>query len=99
MEGDVVEPAAASSATLRVDVERVDVLGVCGDAAQAAPLERPDLDRQPRSQLSEQTLEREALALLHLPAISAHGREREERVHGGQPRGCYPVSARSSVAY
>ena len=31
--------------------------------------------------------EREALALLHLPAVSAHDGEREERVHGGQPRG------------
>ena len=85
MEGHVVE-LAGELCHLRIEVEGVDVLGVGGDAPQAAALEGPDLDRQLRAQLGQEAVEREALALLHLPAIGGHRRQSEERVHARQPR-------------
>ena len=80
VEGHVVE-LAGELGHLRVEVEGVDVLGVGRDAPQAAALEGPDLDRQPRAQLGQKAVEREALALLHLPAIGGHRGQCEERVH------------------
>ena len=64
----------------------MDVLGVGGDPPQAAALKGPDLDRQLRAQLGQETVEREALALLHLPAVGGHRGQCEERVHARQPR-------------
>ena len=55
-----------------------------GDAAQAAALEGPDLDRQLRPQLGQEAVEREALALLHLPAIGGHA--------GSAKNGCMRAS-------
>ena len=63
----------------------MDVLGVGGDPPQAAALEGPDLDRQPRPKLGQEAVEREALALLHLPAVGGHRGQCEERVHTRQP--------------
>ena len=47
VEGHVVE-LAGQLRHVRVEVEGMDVLGVGGDPPQAAALEGPDLDRQPR---------------------------------------------------
>ena len=91
VEGHVVE-LAGQLGHLRVEVEGMDVLGMGGDPPQAAALEGPDLDRELRAQLGQKAVEREALALLHLPAVGGHRRQCEERVHARQPT-CSPRCA------
>src|SRR5204863_9550990 len=60
------------------EIERVNLLTVGRDALQAPPIGRANLDRQPRSTLSEESLECRAVAERHLPG--GVGQERNLRV-------------------
>ena len=63
-----------------LEVEGVDLLAGGGDAAEAAALRGADLDRQPRLQRREDSLQRRPFTERHLPV----GRLEEWEAHGGR---------------